>query len=114
MPYDTARAERVAELTRQGVSGSAIADILGVTRRTVVRDRRRTGTSLPAHPRIPQEKIDRAVEMLKDGCAYIEVERTLGISFSNLRKRFPGYGMKSGWDWAHQLAGVGKYREEAN
>ncbi|QGJ94950.1 helix-turn-helix DNA binding domain protein [Gordonia phage RedWattleHog] len=113
-PYDAARAERVADLTRQGLKAHVIADRLGITVRTVRRDRARTGTSREVPRRLSEEQVSRALSMLQDGCAYIEVSRTLGIPTKTLRQRFPGYGMESGWDWAHQLRGIGKYRQEAS
>ncbi|QDF18531.1 hypothetical protein SEA_PUPPER_45 [Gordonia phage Pupper] len=97
------RAARVVELTRQGMSGVAIADQLGIAERSVRRIRRRAGVSLPTSPPTPPETLSRALEMLQDGCPYAEVSRTLGVPVCTLRRRIPGYGMRKGFDWANEI-----------
>ncbi|UYL88159.1 helix-turn-helix DNA binding domain protein [Gordonia phage Evaa] len=94
--YDVERAQRVAELTRAGLSASEIAVQLRVTVRTVGRDRRRTGTHGYRPARWSEEKLARAKALLDDGASYRETARTIGCDPSHLRRRFPGYGWPPG------------------
>ncbi|WAB09226.1 helix-turn-helix DNA binding domain protein [Gordonia phage LittleMunchkin] len=100
--YDHERAERVAEMTRAGLTAAQIADRLKVTVRTVQRDRMRTGTNDHSPPRWSSALLDRARTLLDDGASYRETARTLGVDPSNLRRRLPGYGWPPG-QWPEGL-----------
>ena len=86
-----ARRDRVTQLTRQGHTAKQIADLLGVTKRTVARDRTATGCAQPKAPLLTQDELERAHAMLEDGASYDEVGRTLGRCSAGLRRKFPGY-----------------------
>jgi len=86
-----ARRDRVTQLTRQGHTAKHIANLLGVTPRTVTRDRAARGITQPTPPRVTQDEFDRAHAMLDDGASYEEVARTLRRSHTAFRRRFPGY-----------------------
>ena len=86
-----ARRDRVTQLTRQGHTAKQIANLLGVTPRTVTRDRAARGITQPIHPRVTETEFARAKEMLDDGASYEEVARTLHRSHTAFRHRFPGY-----------------------
>ncbi len=98
MPYVSPEVKRlmcdkVAILTRQGLTAGQIADRLGVTTRTVVRYRNRTGVSQKTSGLLTQQEIDLAKSLLDDGCSYEETARTVRCSASTLKRRFPGKGM---------------------
>ena len=86
-----ARRDRVVDLTRQGHTAKQIADLLGVTKRTVARDRTATGCAQTKAPLLTADELERAKEMLEDGASYQEVGRTLGRYGTTIRHRFPGY-----------------------
>jgi IS30 family transposase len=88
------RDKRIAELTREGYSGTQIARRVGVTHRTVQRARVRTGVAQPfcGIPLTPEE-IRLAESLLDDGASYCEVGRTLGRSMETIRRRFRGRSM---------------------
>ena len=91
-PEETnARRDRVTQLTRQGHTAKHIANLLGVTPRTVTRDRAARGITQPTPPRVTQDEFDRAHAMLDDGASYEEVARTLRRSHTAFRRRLPGY-----------------------
>ncbi|URM86147.1 helix-turn-helix DNA-binding protein [Gordonia phage BiggityBass] len=100
--YNRERAERVARLTRQGLSAADIAAQLRVTVRTVVRDRQRTGVCGKLPPRLSDEKLAQARQLLADGASYREAARTVGCDPANLRRRLPGYGWPPG-QWPEGL-----------
>lgn len=87
------RREKVRLLTQEGRSLADICDVLGVSERTVVRDRKALG--LPPqwnmYPWTPEE-LRLARNLLEDECPYAEVGRTLGISYHLVQRRFPGMG----------------------
>lgn len=85
------RRSRVASLTRAGLSLTQIADQLGVTDRTVSRDRQRLGIQQPTPPRLSAAEVEAARRLLDDGAPYSEVARTLGRSHSAIARRLPGY-----------------------
>ena len=85
------RRDRVTELTRQGLTAKQIAEQLGVTERTISRDRAARGITQPTAPRVTESEFARAKEMLDDGASYEEVARTLRRSHTAFRHRFPGY-----------------------
>ena len=86
-----ARRDRVTQLTRQGHTAKQIGELLGVTKRTVARDRTATGCAQPKAPLLTQDELERAHAMLEDGASYEEVARTLHRSHTAFRHRFPGY-----------------------
>lgn len=86
------RDARITELTRAGMSARRIAELVGVTPRTVARVRARAGIAKPytgANP-MTDDEIRRAAFLLDDGASYGEVERTLGRSNVTIRKHLPG------------------------
>jgi IS30 family transposase len=87
------RRDRVTELTRQGLTAKQIAEQLGVTERTISRDRAARGITQPTAPRVTESEFARAKEMLDDGASYEEVARTLRRSHTAFRHRFPGYSL---------------------
>lgn len=87
------RRDRVAVMTRQGRSAPEIAAILGVTERTVIRDRVATGCARPVTWRtLTAEDLQLAQQLLDDGCSVVEVARTVGCSADTIHKHFPGRG----------------------
>lgn len=84
------RRERAATLTREGLSATEIADILGVSTRTVARYRRRTGTQLgEPSPRLADDQIEWIRQLLDDGCSRAETARTVGVSPNTVCRHFP-------------------------
>jgi hypothetical protein len=69
-----------------------MAEILGVTERSVERYRRDLGLTREQVYPWTDEELRRARELLDDECPYAEVSRTLGISVPSLQSRFPGRG----------------------
>ena len=87
--------ERVKVLTEQGMTEKQIADILGFDRRTVGRSRKRQGIapgSSNGNRRYTPEQIRRVEEMLDEGHSKRDIERTLGVNWNWLVKRYPGRG----------------------
>lgn len=87
------RREKVALLTRQGVTAPELSHMLGVTTKTIVRDRAATGVIQPAARRYSPQLRQQIESMLDDGCSYSEVQRTTGVHSSALSKYWPGRGM---------------------
>lgn len=85
------RQARVTDLLRQGHDTSAIAAIIGVTTRTVQRDRRDLKRSNPFSGNNPLTAEERAwaARLLDDGASRREVAVTLGRNEATLRKHFP-------------------------
>lgn len=83
------RAQRVYELTLSGLSSEEIACILGVTVRTVVRHRRRTGCSQvdKAKP-LTAEEHQIIVAILDDGGSVTEAARTIGRNQSTVHRHY--------------------------
>ena len=88
-----ARRDRVTQLTRQGHTAKHIAALLGITPRTVTRDRAARGITQPTPSRVTEDEFARAYTMLEDGASYEEVARTLRRSHTAFRHRFPGYAL---------------------
>lgn len=113
---DQARRDaRIAELTGAHRSAREIAELVGVSTRTVVRARGRVGIRKPHHGanRMTADELHRAALMLDDGASYGEVARTLGRSVDTIAKHLPG---RSIWkpgsgreilDMRRQLAAIG-------
>jgi transposase len=89
------RRNRVLELTRAGCTISQIAKSLGVTYRTIERDRLKLGLAKQPRP-MTEEELTWARAMLEDGCPYAEVARTLRRNVGTITDRFPGYGSNDG------------------
>ena len=87
---DAERQEQVKYWTAVGLPASVIAERLGVTIRTVVRYRKKTGCSRPRRPRMTADDIAAASRMLDDGCSYHEVGLTLGFAGPAIARHFPG------------------------
>jgi hypothetical protein len=92
-----ARTEWVVQLTRLGHSTVDIAHIVGISARSVTRNRRLAGlTANYVRPRVPSEdELLCAKRMLVDGCSYPEVSRSLGFSPTTWMKHHPGYSWTS-------------------
>jgi DNA invertase Pin-like site-specific DNA recombinase len=86
------RCDRVAQSSREGMTGEDIAARLGVTRRSVQRYRVRAGVSGPAPIPLTPQQIARAAQLLDDGCSICETARTIGCSEGTIARRFPGRG----------------------
>lgn len=80
-------------MTRNGLSAPQIAEELGVTERTVIRDRIETGCAKVRSTLLTEDELRIAAEMLDDGCPYTEVAQTLGRSATTMAARFPGRGL---------------------
>lgn len=91
------RRARVVELTRQGYSATQIADIIGITRRSVTRIRSDAGIAQQIDV-VPLTEDERrsAAALLDDGCSISEVARTLGRCDTTIHKHFPGRGWAKG------------------
>lgn len=91
-----ARAERrrqeVLHRTNQGQSLTTIVSALGVTERTIHRDRVALGIAGTNPPQLTATEKARARMLLDDGASYIETARTLGRSDKAIARHFPGYG----------------------
>lgn len=85
------RTERVVELTRQGLSTPVIAELLGVSDRTVCRHRVRAGIAQPGQVPLSEDERRRALSLLEDGASLSEVARTLGRSITPMRRHFSAY-----------------------
>lgn len=98
------RYNRFVQLDRAGWSAPRIAARLDVNVRTISRWRRREGTSQPTTAPYPERVWVRAEELLADGCPYIEVAETLGVSNTTVAAHFPGHGWSKAdagsWVWA--------------
>lgn len=99
-----ARREQVRSLTAQGLTAALIAQRMGISARTVIRDRMALGIGKEeSRRRMTEEEQDRALELLTDGASYSETARTIGFSVMSVRRRFPGYGMPAGYWWATEV-----------
>lgn len=83
---------RFDALEREGLSARAIAEICGVSSRTVVRWRHATGkTHCPPASPLPQYKLAAAIRLLEDGASISEAARSIGCSNKTLSRRWPQY-----------------------
>jgi IS30 family transposase len=86
------RRRQVVTLTQQGWSLGDIAERLGVTDRTVARDRLACGIAHPKAPPMSTDELAQAQQLLDDGASYLEVARSLGRNHQTIAQRFPGQG----------------------
>ena len=86
------RRERVVALTQQNYTALQIAQILGITTRSVVRHRKAAGIAQTPPSYLTEAEIQQATAMLEDGASRREVARTLGRSESAIGNHFPNYG----------------------
>lgn len=89
------RQREVARLTRQGWNARQIADRVGVTARTVCRDRVATGVAQPRAPLFTDDEHRRALAMITDGASINEVARTMNRNVDTIWRRFKGMGWTS-------------------
>ena len=91
----------VERMTRSGHSAPQIAAHLGCTSRTVQRARARLGITQPKTPTYSPETWEQVAQLIADGCSHKEVARTLGVSPSQVGRRFPGTGWtkQQGAEW---------------
>ena len=103
------RRERVQEMTRNGMTVIRIAEALGVTDRTVTRDRVALGIANPVAIHMTDHQRATARQLLNDGCSYNEAARTIGMGGQAVRRAFPGHGWtrRQGAQWGlfvrHQM-----------
>lgn len=83
------RRQIVARMTRTGHSAEQIATRLGVTSRTVTRDRKALGIAQPAATPLTDTEHAHAKRLLADGCSPEEVGRTLGRHPDVIRHHYP-------------------------
>lgn len=83
------RREHVARLTRAGHSAAEIAVRLGVTPRTVHRDRRATGTAQPEPTPMTDREHAIVQRLLADGASCAEAGRTIGRSKTTILRHYP-------------------------
>jgi IS30 family transposase len=79
--------EAVGRLTRGGHSSRQIADRLGISQRSVVRNRAALGISAPVR-RITAEEHARIIAMLEDEVPLAEIARTLSRHPDSLYRRY--------------------------
>lgn len=78
------------------LSNGKFADEFGITMRQASRIRKRLGLSKPASTTRAQPGWEEKAErLLEDSASYMEVARTLLVSTTTLRRKFPGYGMSA-------------------
>lgn len=83
------RKRRTAEMTRAGHTASEIAGRLGVTVRTVVRDRAEMGVAQkPSRIEWTADMAATADALVGDGAPLAEVARTLGVSVKVIYRRY--------------------------
>lgn len=85
---DLVRVDEVVRLTAAGFSAPRIAERLGVSSRTVTRDRVLAGIAQP-HLVHPPELWARAGQLLAEGMNFTQVASVLGVSTTRLACRFP-------------------------
>lgn len=78
-----------------GKTNLELADYYGVSDRTIVRWKRRVGIPNGRGIELTPEVLDRMDELLRGGCSYKEVARTLHCSPDTVRVHFPGRGWTS-------------------
>lgn len=87
------RWERIADLSRRGVSATEIAHQVGVNVSMVHRVRRMYGLTRTSNQRpFTAEERARMQELLDDGCSIAEAARTIGRSPAYAWKLFKGQG----------------------
>lgn len=84
--------EKVARMFRNGATDDKIAEALDVTPNAIAKLRGRMGLTVRSNERIPQEKLDRAEQLLDEGAPIREVARSVGISYRSVQRYFPGRG----------------------
>lgn len=100
------RRDRIAELTRQGLTTREIAEIVGIHPRNVTMARKVRGLSQQQTPFTDAEKA-QADAMLADGASIVEVARTLNRSSHTIHRYFPGRG----WSRAQMTENIGMLRK---
>jgi DNA-binding CsgD family transcriptional regulator len=89
---DPERDSRVLQLTQEGLTNRQIADMVGITCRSVTRVRARHAAVHPAAAALlTVDETARALALLEDGASYVEVAKTLGRNNNTIRRRLPGY-----------------------
>lgn len=92
--------ERIEALIRSGLTVAGVAEAAGVSRRTVIRARRRLGIQVrPPRAPLTAEELNLAKRLLEDGASYTEVGRTIGCRDMTVSKHLPGYA------WTKSMAG---------
>lgn len=99
------RVARVATLTRGGYTDREIAVWLGVSERTVLRDRKTAGLPITSTT-APLTEVERAtaLRLLEDGANYREVARTIGRGRTTIKRAFPGYSWTQAQKFEYRMA----------
>ncbi|SKX80610.1 Transposase and inactivated derivatives, IS30 family [Mycobacteroides abscessus subsp. bolletii] len=99
------RVTRVAALSRGGYTDQEIAVRLGVSDRTVLRDRKAAGLTI-ATTAVPLSDTERAtaLRLLEDGANYQEVARTIGRGRTTIKRAFPGYSWTQAQKFEYHMA----------
>lgn len=95
------RRETVIRMTRMGYTSEQIGDVLGISGRSVQRHRVAAGIAKTPPPRLTDEELTTARNLLEDGAPYGEVARTLKRDCFTIRKHFPGMGWTRGGTEGH-------------
>lgn len=80
----------VERMTREGFTARQISEELGITRRTVQRNRTAAGVAQPRGRPFDSVEHERILEMLEDGVSIPEIARTIGRSRDVLWRRYKG------------------------
>lgn len=99
------RVARVATLSRGGYTDQEIAVKLGISDRTVLRDRKAAGlpTASTCAP-LTEEERAAALRLLEDGASYREAAQTIGRGTTTLKRAFPGYGWTQAQKFEYRMA----------
>ncbi|CPT94419.1 Transposase and inactivated derivatives%2C IS30 family [Mycobacteroides abscessus] len=99
------RVARVATLSRGGYTDQEIAVKLGVSDRTVLRDRKAAGLPVTPTPApLTEEERATALRLLEDGANYREVARTIGRGRTTIKRAFPGYSWTQAQKFEYRMA----------
>lgn len=90
---------RVVDLTNDGKTAKDIAEILGITERSVTRHRSKAGIARVVKPPLTEGELAAARELLSGGASYEEAARTIGRDGNRLAHHLPGYA------WTPQQVG---------
>lgn len=95
-PWNQVDPERLQWMVKAGNTAREMAEVFGVTARTVVRHKKAHGLSQdrPGRNRVPEGWHDRAAALLDEGLSYTAVAELTGVMADTVGRHFPGRG----WD----------------